>query len=154
MNGFLSSVWLVAVLANLWDVTLFPSQTLACQNRRSLASSGLLLVNQACVIQYGGQDFPARVQAPSARGGVRSTPDLWSLPGKPGAKSRFVNQVFLFRIYCHYLKICFRTCKSILGFVNPFKDIEINFWTYKTLKTIWLQLPLERREIYKSKAGC
>lgn len=132
MNGLLSSFWLVAIFASLWDVALFPQQPWCIKIRGASASSGLLLVNQACAIQCGEQDFPERMRAHSARGALNSWFIITSW--KPGAKSRFVNQVFLFRIYWHDLKICLRTCKSLLGFVNPFKDMEINFWAYRTLK--------------------
>lgn len=136
MNGLLSSFWLVAILASLWDVALFPQQHWHVRIRGASAGSGLLLVNQASAIQCGEQDFPERMWAHSPRGALNSWFIITSW--KRGAKSRFVNQVFLFRIYWHDLKICFRTWKSILGFVNPFKNMEINFWTYKTLKTVWL----------------
>lgn len=70
-----------------------------------------------------------------------------SLPRKPGAEARFANQVILSGIYQHDFQICFRTCKSILGFVNPFKDTDVNFWTYKMLKTVWLQLLLIKERL-------
>lgn len=40
MNGLLSSVWLVAVLASLWDVALFPHRHWHVRTRGAVASSG------------------------------------------------------------------------------------------------------------------
>jgi hypothetical protein len=140
------------VLASLWDVVLFPHQHRHVRARGASASSVLLPCKSG--LQFSAETGTSQRKCGLTLSGVHSILIYKSLLGKSGAKSRFVNQIFLFRIYWHGFKICFRTCKSVLGFVSPFKDMEINFWTYKTLNTIWLQLPLKRREIYKSKAGC
>lgn len=124
----------LAALASLRDVVLFPQQPQYVRAWGAFASLGL----QPCksVLRNGmWTEGLLREREQSAVPGCTRLLIYKSLPRKPGAESRFANQVILFRIYQLDFQMCFRTCKSILGFVNPFKDIEINFWTSKILKT-------------------
>lgn len=116
--------------------------------KKPLPAWGCSLVNQSRAMVCEERNFPEREQ--STVPGCIQLLTYKSLPRKPGAESRFANQVILFGIYQHDFQICFKTCKSILGFVNSFKDMEINFWTYKVLKTSLATTTINKRETCKS----
>lgn len=140
----------LAALASLRDVVLFPQQPQCVRAWGAFASLGL----QPCksVLRNGmWTEGLLREREQSAVPECTRLLIYKSLPRKPGAESRFANQVILFRIYQLDFQMCYRTCKSILGFVNPFKDIEINFWTSKILKTSLATTTINKRETCKSK---
>lgn len=113
----------------------FPSTALACQNQRSLCQ----LLATAC--KSGPCDSVQRTGLPRENVGSFCKGYSQLLIYNDFLETRCKIQVcksglFIQDLFAHDLKICFRTCKSRLEFVNPFKDMEINFRTYKTLKTV------------------
>lgn len=101
MNGLLSSVWLVTVLASLWDVALFPHQHRNVRAGGALASSTLLPCKSGQCNPVRRAGLP-REKVDSLCQGCSQLLIYKPLPGKPGAKSRFVNQVFIWDLLARF----------------------------------------------------
>lgn len=117
----------LAALGSLRAVALFPHQPQCVRAEGAFASLGLQPCKSVRCNGMWREGLP-REREQSTVPRCTQLPIYKSLPRKPGAESRFANQVILLRIYQHDFQICFKTCKSILGFVNSFKDMEINFF--------------------------